>query len=73
MLIAAVFVAAWLLRAVVWWRRRDVWLHGWGLFWAMAALINAIAMATWALHDLRSDQDVGLLIRVCIRCAVVFS
>ena len=23
----------------------------------------------WALHDVRSDQDVGVLIRVCIRCA----
>jgi hypothetical protein len=46
--LAAAFVAAWLLRAVVWWRRRHSWLHGWALFWAMAAVINAIAMGTWA-------------------------
>ena len=69
--IAAAFVVAWLLRGVVWWQRRHSWLHGWALFWAMAAVINAIAMGVWALHDLRSDQDVGLLIRVCVRCAAV--
>jgi len=69
--IAVAFVAAWLLRAVVWWQRRHSWLQGWALFWAMAAAINTLAMGVWAVHDVRSDEDVGLLIRVCIRCAAV--
>jgi sulfoxide reductase heme-binding subunit YedZ len=68
---AMAFAAAWLLRGAVWWQRRRIFLHGWALFWAMSALVNAVVLVTWAFHNLRSDQNVGLMIRLSTGCAAI--
>ena len=68
---AMAFAAAWLLRGVVWWKRRRTYLHGWALFWAMSALVNALVLVTWAFHNLRSDPNLGLMIRLSKGCAAI--
>lgn len=69
-LLCLAFVAAWSLRAAVWWRRRSE-LHGRRLFWLLAGITNGAMLVSWSYFGIEQDRGIRVVLGVALAIACI--